>query len=293
MFDFRTSIAISSLSYLEDLDISYCNLEELPNLQFHNAKYLKRLNLAGNRFNFIPTPLEEARTLEYLCLDRNPISTIYFFPVLTRLKELSICYMPNLAIIAGNSLSQLTGLEILSIQHCPRLTRIDEFAIAYQTSEGKVWPPLKKVDISDNALRYLPASLVGRWDKLEELDLMNNEWSCDCDNQYLIGTLLPQYGKKLMGDEINELTCSAPPEHAGRNLTSLENWHLRCLDLYDARPEKDAAILVGVLIGLLVAIPAGLAIFAFWRRGFLFCGPQSPASFSRAFYKRASNDDDI
>lgn len=49
-----------------------------------------------------------------------------------------------------------------------------------------MWPPLKKVDISDNALRYLPASLVGRWDKLEELDLMNNEWSCDCDNQYLV-----------------------------------------------------------------------------------------------------------
>lgn len=118
-------------------------LRSTPQMSFLDAflsilhRYLKRLNLAGNRFNFIPTPLEEARTLEYLCLDRNPISTIYFFPVLTRLKELSICYMPNLAIIAGNSLSQLTGLEILSIQHCPRLTRIDEFAIAYQVDESR------------------------------------------------------------------------------------------------------------------------------------------------------------
>lgn len=96
-----------------------------------------------------------------------------------------------------------------------------------------------------------------------------------------------------MGDEVGELTCSAPPEHKGRNLTSLAKWHLRCLDLYDARPERDAAILVGVMIGLLVAIPIGLAFFALWRRGFFFCGPQDPASFSRAFYKRASNDDDI
>lgn len=38
VFDYRTSIAISSLSYLEELDISYCELKELPNLQFHTAK---------------------------------------------------------------------------------------------------------------------------------------------------------------------------------------------------------------------------------------------------------------
>lgn len=105
--------------------------------------------------------------------------------------------------------------------------------------------------------------------------------------------MLPEYGKKLMGDEVSRLICSAPPEHAGRNLTSLVGRHLRCLDLYDARPEKDAAILVGVLIGMLVAIPIGLMIFTFWRRGFFFCGAQGPASFSRAFYKRTPNDDDI
>lgn len=38
VFDYRTSIAISSLSYLEELDISYCKLREVPKLQFHNAK---------------------------------------------------------------------------------------------------------------------------------------------------------------------------------------------------------------------------------------------------------------
>jgi len=38
VFDYRTSMAISSLSYLEELDISYCQLRELPNLQFHGTK---------------------------------------------------------------------------------------------------------------------------------------------------------------------------------------------------------------------------------------------------------------
>jgi len=96
-----------------------------------------------------------------------------------------------------------------------------------------------------------------------------------------------------MGKNVSDLTCSAPPEHASKRLTSLADRHLRCLDTYNARPEKDAAILVGILIGLLLAIPVGLMFFIFWRRGFFFCDSQGPASYSRAFYKRASNDDDI
>lgn len=96
-----------------------------------------------------------------------------------------------------------------------------------------------------------------------------------------------------MGKEIAELKCSTPPEHAGKNLTSLAHRKLRCSDLYGARPERDAAILVGVLIGLFLAIPIALTLFVFWRRGFFFCGSQGPASFSRAFYKRAANDDEI
>lgn len=51
-----------------------------------------------------------------------------------------------------------------------------------------MWPPLKKLDLSDNALRYLPQQLVARWDWLEKLDLMNNKWSCDCNNQYLVSS---------------------------------------------------------------------------------------------------------
>ncbi|XP_020292276.1 leucine-rich repeat neuronal protein 2-like isoform X2 [Pseudomyrmex gracilis] len=295
VFDYRTSIAISSLSYLEDLDISYCDLKNLS-LQFHNAKYLKRLNLANNKFTTVPTSLEDAKELEYLRLDFNPIRVIDHtngFPNLTLLKELSLCYMANLTEIGNGGLSALIGLENLYMHHCEKLVKIDDYAMSLKVT-GALWPPLKKLDLTSNSLQYLPMLLVGRWDKLEELHLTHNNWSCDCNNQYLIDHVLPQFGEKLMGpDAINELTCSAPPEHAGKKLTSLAKRHLRCLDLYGAQPEKDAAILIGVLIGILLAIPVCLAIFVLWRRGFFFCGSQGPASFSRAFYKRASNDDDF
>ncbi|EGI61717.1 PREDICTED: leucine-rich repeat neuronal protein 2-like [Acromyrmex echinatior] len=297
VFDYRTSIAISSLSYLEELDISYCELRELLNLQFHNAKHLKKLNLTGNQLTVLPKSLEEARTLEYLSLDGNPIRAIdrtNAFPNLKMLRELSLRGMLNLTVIGNGGLSALTGLESLYIQNCWKLGRIEEYAIAFTTTEGTMWPPLKKLNMASNDLRYLPMLLVGRWDKLEELRLTGNQWNCDCDNQYLIGTVLPEYGEALMGEnEVDELTCSAPPEHAGKKLASLADRHLRCLDLYNARPEKDAAVLVGVLIGLLIAIPIGMAFFILWRRGFFFCGSQGPGTFSRAFYKRASNDDDI
>ncbi|XP_012529913.1 slit homolog 1 protein [Monomorium pharaonis] len=296
VFDYRTSIAISSLSYLEDLDISYCQLRELPNSQFHNSKNLKRLNLTGNRLTVLPKSLEEAGTLEYLRLDGNPIRVIdrtNAFPNLTKLRELSLHGMPNLTVIGNGGLSALTGLEVLHVQNCEKLRRIDEYAMALKTTEGMTWPPLKKLYLASNALRYLPMLLVPRWNNLEELRLMNNQWSCDCDNENLIGIVLPELGETLMGDEVDKLTCSAPPEHEGKKLADLADRQLRCLDRYNARPERDAAILVGVLIGLLVAIPIGMMFFVFWRRGYFFCGSQGPATFSRAFYKRASNDDDI
>ncbi|KAL6257465.1 hypothetical protein P5V15_011035 [Pogonomyrmex californicus] len=298
VFDYRTSIAISSLSYLEDLDISYCELKELSHLQFHNAKYLKRLNLTGNQLTVLPRPLEEAGALEYLSLDANPIRVIDRtnpFPNLTKLKELNLREMPNLTLIGNGGLSALIGLESLHVQNCKKLKHIEEYAIGREASatvEGTMWPPLKKLILSSNALQYLPMLLVGRWDKLEELRLTHNPWSCDCGNQYLVASILPQYGERLMGKEVDELTCSAPPEHEGKKLTSLAHRHLRCPDLYNARPERDAAILMGVLIAVLVSIPISMAFFVLWRRGFFFCGSQSPATFSRAFYKRASNDDD-
>ncbi|KAK9297190.1 hypothetical protein QLX08_009053 [Tetragonisca angustula] len=297
--DSRTSLAISSLLNLEELDLSYCGLKTLPDSQFQSFRYLKKLELSGNRLTSPPSALEEAAALEALYLNENPIQIIgsshpHRFPAMPKLKLLSLCCMPYLTTVGPQAFSGLTSLESLTIENCPKLEAIDDYALANlkNDSEGPVWPPLKKLDLSDNALRYLPQLFVARWDWLEELDLMNNKWSCDCNNQYLISRLLPKYGPKLMGEQVNKLTCALPPEHAGKNLTSLSNRKLRCLDMNGARPEKDATILIGVLIGIMLAIPVCLTIFIFWRRGFFFCGSQNPASFSRAFYKRTMNDEE-
>ncbi|XP_076754258.1 tsukushi [Xylocopa sonorina] len=293
--DRRTTLAINSLPFLEELDLSYCSLKTLSD--FSSSKYLKKLDLSGNQLTSPPIILERASNLRILYLDENPIQIInhmHPFPRMPKLKELSLCCMPHLTIVGKGAFSDMPVLEHLRVQNCPKLESIDEYALTTESSSGaSLWPPIKKLDLSDNALRYLPQLFVARWDWLEELDLMNNKWSCDCDNQYLIGTIVPKYLTKLMDDSINSLTCATPPEHAGKTLLSLSNRTLRCLDLNGARPEKDATILIGMLLGLLLAIPVCLTIFVFWRRGYFFCGSQGPASFSRAFYKRAPDSGEI
>lgn len=296
VIDSATVIALSNLPYLEELDLSYCELDDLPEHLFHTPKYLRKVNLTGNRFSSPPLALEDGKAIESVSLDENPMKVIdadNAFPRMLRLKELSLCSMHNLTKIGARAFSELRNLESLHIQCCHLLENIDENAIARVGEFSAEWPPLKKLHLRDNALHYLPAGLVGKWDDLVELDLRDNRWSCDCDNQYLVESLLPGLGKTLMGESVNSLTCSAPPEHLGKNLTSLSNRHLRCLDLYNSRPERDATVLVGVLIGVLLSVPATLLIFVFWQKGYFFCGPQNPATFSRAFYKRADRDDEF
>lgn len=96
---------------------------------------MRRLNLAGNKFEVLPAPLEEATALEYLRLDDNPIHVIDHanaFPSLTNLKVLSMTYMTNLREIGRGGLSELTSLKELHVRNCPRLKKIDEYAMAYE-----------------------------------------------------------------------------------------------------------------------------------------------------------------
>ena len=168
------------------------------------------------------------------------------------------------------------------------------FDIVSQFSKPLHQPPSTKTELSNSSCSrnhrfwYSISKKVSKnFEKTKRKD------SHVSSSLFQINVLLPTYGKRLMGEEMNTLACAAPPEHEGENLTSLFNRSLRCLDLYNARPEKDAMILVGILIGILFAIPVCLTTFIFWRRGFFFCGSSGPASFSRAFYKRTMNDDEF
>lgn len=54
---------------------------------------------------------------------------------------------------------------------------------------------LFQLHLGNNKLSYLDSAIVGRWDKLAELDIRGNPWVCECENQWLIDELYPIYLK--------------------------------------------------------------------------------------------------
>lgn len=98
---------------------------------------------------------------------------------------------------------------------------------------------------------------------------------------------------KLNETQAKEVICSAPVEMEGKTLYNLTNdkIDMRCLDLYGNRPERDGAVLIGILTGLLIGIPLVLFILYASQRNWFGLFDNSPAAYSRQFYSHTSVDD--
>lgn len=82
---------------------------------------------------------------------------------------------------------------------------------------------------------------------------------------------------------------------AGRKLKDIadKNGSMRCLDKYGNHPERDAQILIALLLGICIGIPLTLIFLIFYKRGcFGLVRTRGPADFSRAYYQRAGVYDD-
>lgn len=149
--------------------------------------------------------------------------------------------------------------------------------------------PALQLYLQNNNLSILEHELVGRWDNMEEVDLSNNPWLCDCKTQWIIDVLLDKYGKAERN--VKDVVCEYPMHNKGVKMIELEHETLRCVDFKDGRVSRDGAVLVGILIGVLVGVPIALMLFLIYKRGCFGLMSQGPADFSRAFYKRTAQDD--
>ena len=48
-----------------------------------------------------------------------------------------------------------------------------------------------QLDLGYNSLSALDRHLLGHWQVLQYLNLVGNPWMCDCENQWMVSTLLP------------------------------------------------------------------------------------------------------
>ncbi|XP_014258240.1 leucine-rich repeat neuronal protein 1-like [Cimex lectularius] len=256
VIDNPTITAISSISYLKYLDMSSTMLSDIPATMMHTPKYLQTLNISYNNFFHVPTALGEAHVLSTLIMDVNPIKEINKVPFIPSLKVLHINYMPLLTRIDKGGLSNFTHLEELSCSFNKHLKFIDENAFTVSTGATKIWPPMRKIYLNNNNLQYLEQYLILHTEKIKSWSLHTNPWVCDCQNQWMVNSLLPQINK-TNPNEATRLFCSSPSEMVGMRFLDLHSskTNMRCLDAYGNHPEKDSLVLVVIILMVMISIP--------------------------------------
>ncbi|CAK1592914.1 unnamed protein product [Parnassius mnemosyne] len=300
--DHVTLIAISSLPMLKVLRMRSCQLTEIPDKFLHTPRYLERLDISDNKLTAVPQELEETKNLVYLNLNQNPIVELDMssedypgFPRLRKLRELHMCNMKSLRSIGAGALAGLENLESLHLSFNPKLSNLDPKAMARPDDIGETydWPALKELYLQSNNLSELDTRFLPRWDLLDAIDVSNNPFLCDCSTQWMVDILVPIIEAKTANSTAN-MICNEPIEMKGYTMKHLHDIHrtMRCVDKYGHRPEKDGAMLLGTLIGVLLAVPIMLTLMLLWRHGyFAWAGFRGPVDVSRAFYKRAPAED--
>lgn len=182
---------------LQELVLSTNRLTKLPPRLFSGLNQLKILELADNEIDTVPRGLfSDLVSLQHLDLSGNPITrlTSITFHSLSNLRWLSLKNLPvtvlpydvwrpvrklrtlllsgtRLEALRNEDLKGLDKLETLEVNNSP-LREISRCTLDRT-------PALRKIDLRDSNLTFLPAN-VAQLSFLSELQLQGNPWACDC-----------------------------------------------------------------------------------------------------------------
>lgn len=182
---------------LQELVLSANRLTKLPPRLFSGLNQLKILELADNEIDTVPRGLfGDLVSLQHLDLSGNPITrlTSITFHSLSNLRWLSLKNLPvtvlpydvwrpvrklrtlllsgtRLEALRNEDLKGLDKLETLEVNNSP-LREISRCTLDRT-------PALRKIDLRDSNLTFLPAN-VAQLSFLSELQLQGNPWACDC-----------------------------------------------------------------------------------------------------------------
>jgi hypothetical protein len=134
--------------------------------------------------------------------------------IMPKLEVLSISYISQLETIGEGSLSGLIskcilvrlrtqrqflyfilGLKELYANNNPHLGFVHPSALSSMSTDNssrEIWPSMRILYLHNNNITTLDSHLIGRWDEMEVVDIRQNPFSCDCENQWIIDTLLPR-----------------------------------------------------------------------------------------------------
>lgn len=169
-----TPNALADLTHLKNLDLSNNLLAQFPKGIFHALKDLEHLNIGSNPLtNLNIAVFSSLRNLKYLNMGDNNLSKLPHesFYNLQKLHTL-IIDGTQIEVIQNFELHGLINLLNLQLRDNKKLRKL-ESRVFFDT------PKLKYLNISGNALSFLPISLANLT-SVDKIDMSGNQWACDC-----------------------------------------------------------------------------------------------------------------
>ncbi|CAB3233725.1 unnamed protein product [Arctia plantaginis] len=259
--DSGTKAAMSTLAQLRHLVLSNCELETLPKGLLKNQKKLRWLDLSNNRFTTVPSVLQEVPKLLFLSLERNPITNIETkgpITKLTSLEELHLSHMSRLQNITAGSFGGLVKLDILRLNHNPRLTYLDpEFLVYRDDDQVPYWPTLRELHLNNNNLSTINSQILDDWYDLTDGDFSNNPYVCDCHSQWMVNVLTPLIKTLPQRQTTYQMRCTEPPNLKGVTFAYMSRTSkvLTCSEVKSKEEHSTLLISLGTMAGALVSVP--------------------------------------
>lgn len=233
--------ALSSLQFLEKLDLSFNRLRWLPQDLSHSLSSLLELRLDHNLLQHLDSAsLGDFENLKKLDLSHNRIRAmdVRAFGGLPRLSLLNL-EGNRLDVLKDGLLSRQQSLQVLLLGH-NNISAIETEALAPLQS-------LTLLGLQGNQLQRIRfKTFLKLQTTATHLQMSFNPWTCDCELQRVFGKI--QRVRHLHVYDYDDIVCHAPAQQAGSSLASVDG-HL-CL----AETASVLAITITVLLAVIGAL---------------------------------------
>lgn len=208
--------SLSSLQFLERLDLSFNRLRWLPLDFSQSLSSLQELRLDHNLLQHLnATSLGDFENLRKLDLSYNQIQAVDVraFVSLSRLSLLSL-EGNRLNVLKDGLLSRQQSLEVLLLSH-NNISVIETEALAPLRS-------LTLLGLQGNQLQHIRfKTFLKLQTTTTYLQMSSNPWTCDCELQRIFSKI--QHVRHLHVGDYKDIICRAPAQQAGSSLASLDS----------------------------------------------------------------------